>query len=179
MQQYYYSFPDECPFRLLIMTDSEFKPLIVEGEEVGEYNDTIFSFDKYQMATVELWTSPREFDAYQYDWDAFKEFYKPDNEDEMYAECEDEDFTPGMNGIDTIDIEKWLLSFCEDKEWIKDEFYFIVHWRRYAIYKKEVYGDDGEFEWCLEDMGASSPDRYYYKDGKIEEGWSTPMEEDE
>jgi hypothetical protein len=179
MQQYYYSFPDECPFRLLIMTDSEFKPLIVEGEEVGEYNDTIFSFDKYQMATVELWTSPREFDAYQYDWDAFKEFYKPDNEDEMYAECEDEDFTPGMNGIDTIDIEKWLLSFCEDKEWIKDEFYFIVHWRRYAIYKKEVYGDDGEFEWCLEDMGASSPDRYYYKDGKIEEGWSTPMEDDE
>jgi len=179
MQQYYYSFPDECPFRLLIMTDSEFKPLIVEGEEVGEYNDTIFSFDKYQMATVELWTSPREFDAYQYDWDAFKEFYKPDNDDEQYAECEDEDFTPGMNGIDTIDIEKWLLAFCEDKEWIKDEFYFIVHWRRYAIYKKEVYGDDGEFEWCLEDMGASSPDRYYYKDGKIEEGWSTPMEDDE
>ena len=179
MQQYYYSFPDECPFRLLIMTDSEFKPLIVEGEEVGEYNDTIFSFDKYQMATVELWTSPREFDAYQYDWDAFKEFYKPDNEDEMYAECEDEDFTPGMNGIDTIDIEKWLLSFCEDKEWIKDEFYFIAHWRRYAIYKKEVYGDDGEFEWCLEDMGASSPDRYFYKDGKIEEGWSTPMEDEE
>ena len=161
------------------MTDSEFKPLIVEGEEVGEYNDTIFSFDKYQMATVELWTSPREFDAYQYDWDAFKEFYKPDNEDEMYAECEDEDFTPGMNGIDTIDIEKWLLAFCEDKEWIKDEFYFIAHWRRYAIYKKEVYGDDGEFEWCLEDMGASSPDRYFYKDGKIEEGWSTPMEDDE
>ena len=179
MQQYYYSFPDECPFRLLIMTDSEFKPLIVEGEEVGEYNDTIFSFDKYQMATVELWTSPREFDAYQYDWDAFKEFYKPDNDDEQYAECEDEDFTPGMNGIDTIDIEKWLLAFCEDKEWIKDEFYFIAHWRRYAIYKKEVYGDDGEFEWCLEDMGASSPDRYYYKDGKIEEGWSTPMEDDE
>ena len=179
MQQYYYSFPDECPFRLLIMTDSEFKPLIVEGEEVGEYNDTIFSFDKYQMATVELWTSPREFDAYQYDWDAFKEFYKPDNEDEMYAECEDEDFTPGMNGIDTIDIEKWLLAFCEDKEWIKDEFYFIAHWRRYAIYKKEVYGDDGEFEWCLEDMGASSPDRYCYKNGKIEEGWSTPMEDDE
>ena len=179
MQQYYYSFPDECPFRLLIMTDSEFKPLIVEGEEVGEYNDTIFSFDKYQMATVELWTSPREFDAYQYDWDAFKEFYKPDNDDEQYAECEDEDFTPGMNGIDTIDIEKWLLAFCEDKEWIKDEFYFIVHWRRYAVYKKEVYGDDGEFEWCLEDMGASSPDRYYYKDGKIEEGWSTPMEDDE
>ena len=115
------------------MTD-DFRPLIVEGEEVGEYNDTTFSFDKYQMATVELWTSPREFDAYQYDWDAFKEFYKPDNEDEMYAECEDEDFTPGMNGIDTIDIEKWLLAFCEDKEWIKDEFYFIAHWRRYAIY---------------------------------------------
>ena len=85
------------------MTD-EYKPLIVEGEDVGEYIDTTFSFDKYQMAPVELWTSPREFDAYQYDWDAFKEFYKPDNEDEMYAECEDEDFTPGMNGIDTIDI---------------------------------------------------------------------------
>ena len=45
------------------MTD-EFKPLIVEGEEVGEYNDTTFSFDKYQMATVELWESPKEFDAY-------------------------------------------------------------------------------------------------------------------
>ena len=53
------------------------------------------------------------------------------------------------------------------------------HWRRYAIYKKEVYGDDGEFDWCVEDMGASSPDRYCYKNGKIEEGWSTPMEEDE
>ena len=76
-------------------------------------------------------------------------------------------------------IEKWLLEFCEKTDWIKDEFYFIAHWRRYAIYKKEVYGDDGEFEWCLEDMGASSPDRYFYKDGKIEEGWSTPMEDDE
>ena len=96
----------------------------------------------------------------------------------MYAECEDEDFTPGMNGIDTIDIEKWLLEFCDKNDWIKDEFYFIVHWRRYAIYKKEVYGD-GEEEWCLEDMGASSPDRYFYKDGKIEEGWSTPMEDEE
>jgi hypothetical protein len=61
-------------------------------------------------------------------------------------------FTPGMNGIDTIDIEKWLLAFCEDKEWIKDEFYFIAHWRRYAIYKKEVY-DDSE-EWCLEGYGV-------------------------
>ena len=59
MQQYYYSFPDECPFRLLIMTDSEFKPLIVEGEEVGEYNDTTFSFGKWCMATVELWSSPK------------------------------------------------------------------------------------------------------------------------
>jgi len=37
----------------------EFKPLIVEGEEVGEYNDTTFSFDKYQMATVELWNLPK------------------------------------------------------------------------------------------------------------------------
>ena len=155
----------------------EFKPLIVEGEEVGEYNDTTFSFDKYQMATVELWESPKEFDAYQYDWEAFSEFYKPENEDYKYAECEDEDFTPGMNGIDTIDIEKWLLEFCDKNDWIKDEFYFIVHWRRYAIYKKEVY-DDCE-EWCLEDMGASSPDRYFYKDGKIEEGWSTPMEDEE
>ena len=99
------------------MTD-EYKPLIVEGEEVGDYNDTTFSFGKWQMATVELWESPKEFDAYQYDWEAFSEFYKPENEDYKYAECEDEDFTPGMNGIDTIDIEKWLLAFCEDKEWI-------------------------------------------------------------
>ena len=156
---------------------SEYKPLIVEGEEVADYDDTTISYNKWQMATVELWTSPREFDAYQYDWDAFKEFYKPDNEDEMYAECEDEDFTPGMNGIDTVDIEKWLLEFCKDKEWIKDEYYFIVHWRRYAIYKKEVY-DDTE-EWCLEDMGESSPDRYCYKNGKIEGHWDTPMEEEE
>ena len=155
----------------------EFKPLIVEGEEVGEYNDTTFSFDKYQMATVELWESPKEFDAYQYDWETFSEFYKPENDDYKYAECEDEDFTPGMNGIDTIDIEKWLLEFCKDKEWIKDEYYFIVHWRRYAIYKKEVY-DDTE-EWCLEDMGESSPDRYCYKNGKIEGHWDTPMEEEE
>ena len=40
--------------KVIIMSD-EFKPLIVEGEEVGEYNDTTFSFDKYQMASVELW----------------------------------------------------------------------------------------------------------------------------
>ena len=158
------------------MTD-EYKPLIVEGEEVGEYNDTTFSFDKYQMATVELWESPKEFDAYQYDWEAFQEFYKPENEDYKYAECEDEDFTPGMNGIDTIDIEKWLLEFCNNNDWIKDEFYFIVHWRRYAIYKKEVYDD--ETYWNVEDMGESSPDRYCYKNGKIEEGWSTPMEDEE
>ena len=157
----------------------EFKPLIVEGEEVGEYNDTTFSFDKYQMATVELWTSPKEFDAYQYDWEVFQEFYKEKNDDYKYVDCEDEEFTPGFRGIDTTDIEKWLLEFCEKTDWIKDEFYFIAHWRRYAIYKKEVYGDDGEFEWCLEDMGASSPDRFFYKDGKIEEGWSTPMEEEE
>ena len=155
----------------------EFKPLIVEGEEVGEYNDTTFSFDKYQMATVELWESPKEFDAYQYDYEAFSEFYKPENDDYKYAECEDEDFTPGMNGIDTVDIEKWLLEFCENTSWIKDEFYFIVHWRRYAIYKKEVY-DDSE-EWCLEDMGESSPDRYHYINGKIEGHWATPMEDEE
>ena len=159
------------------MTD-ESKPLIVEGEEVGEYNDTTFSFDKYQMATVELWTSPKEFDAYQYGWDTFKEFYKPENDEYKYVDCEDEEFTPGFNDIDTVDIEKWLLEFCENTSWIKDEFYFIVHWRRYAIYNKEVY-DDGDFEWCLEDMGASSPDRYYYKDGKIGYDWTTEMEEEE
>ena len=45
------------------MTD-DFKPLIVEGEEVGDYNDTTFSFGKWQMATVELWESPKEFDAF-------------------------------------------------------------------------------------------------------------------
>ena len=156
----------------------EFKPLIVEGEEVGDYNDTTYSFGKWQMATVELWESPKEFDAYQYDYEAFSEFYKPENDDYKYAECEDEEFTPGMNGIDTIDIEKWLLEFCNNNDWIKDEFYFIVHWRRYAIYKKEVYGD-GEEEWCLEDMGESSPDRYCYKNGKIEGHWDTPMEEEE
>ena len=67
------------------MTD-EFKPLIVEGEEVGDYNDTTYSFGKWQMATVELWESPKEFDAYQYDWETFCEFYKPENEDYKYAE---------------------------------------------------------------------------------------------
>ena len=159
------------------MTD-EYKPLIVEGEEVGDYNDTTFSFGKWQMATVELWESPKEFDAYQYDYEAFSEFYKPENDDYKYVDCEDEDFTPGMNGIDTIDIEKWLLEFCNNNDWIKDEFYFIVHWRRYAIYKKEEYSD-GEYEWCLEDMGESSPDRYCYKNGKIEGHWDTPMEEEE
>ena len=158
------------------MTD-EFKPLIVEGEEVGEYNDTTFSFDKYQMATVELWSSPKEFDAYQYDYDTFCEFYKPENEDYKYVDCEDEEFTPGMNGIESNDIEKWLLEFCEKSDYIKDEFYFIVHWRRYAIYKKEEYND--EIYWNVEDMGESSPDRYCYKNGKIEGHWDTPMEEDE
>ena len=158
------------------MTD-EFKPLIVEGEEVGEYNDTTFSFDKYQMATVELWSSPKEFDAYQYDYDTFCEFYKPENDDYKYVDCEDEEFTPGMNGIESNDIEKWLLEFCEKSDYIKDEFYFIVHWRRYAIYKKEEYND--ETYWNVEDMGESSPDRYCYKNGKIEGHWDTPMEEDE
>jgi len=158
------------------MTD-EFKPLIVEGEEVGDYNDTTYSYGKWQMATVELWESPKEFDAYQYGWDTFKEFYKPDDENYKYVDCEDEDFTPGLNGINTTDVEKWLLEFCENTSWIEDEFYFIVHWRRYAIYKKEVY-DDTE-EWCVEDMGESNPERYYYKDGKIEYDWTTPMEEEE
>ena len=99
------------------MTD-EYKPLIVEGEKVGDYDDTTISFDKWCMETVELWTSPKEFDAYQYDWETFKEFYK------------------------------------------------------------EEYGD-GEYYWSVEDMGESHPDRYYYKDGKIEYDWTTPMEEEE
>ena len=158
------------------MTD-EFKPLIVEGEEVGDYNDTTYSYGKWQMATVELWESPKEFDAYQYGWDTFKEFYKPDDENYKYVDCEDEEFTPGMNGINTTDIEKWLLEFCEKNDWIKDEFYFIAHWRRYAIYNKEVY--DGDESWCVEDMGESNPERYYYKDGKIGCDWTTPMEEEE
>ena len=82
------------------MTD-EVKPLIVEGEKVGDYSDTYYGFDKWCMATVELWDSPRQFDAYQQDWETFKEFYKPENEDEEYVECEEEEFTPGMNGIKT------------------------------------------------------------------------------
>ena len=159
------------------MTD-EYKDLIVEGEKVGDYNDTTIGFDKWCMATVELWSSPKEFDAYQYDYDTFCEFYKPENDDYKYVDCEDEEFTPGMNGIESRDIEKWLLEFVNKNDWIKDEFYFIAHWRRYAIYKKYVY-EDGEFDWNVEDMGESSPDRYCYKNGKIEEGWSTPMEEEE
>ena len=159
------------------MTD-EYKDLIVEGEKVGDYNDTTIGFDKWCMATVELWTSPKEFDAYQYDWETFKEFYKEETDEYKYVDCEDEEFTPGMNGIDTTDIEKWLLEFVNKTDWIKDEFYFIAHWRRYAIYKKYVY-EDGDFDWNVEDMGESSPDRYCYKNGKIEEGWSTPMEDEE
>ena len=157
---------------------SEYKPIIVEGEEVADYDDTTISFNKWCMATVELWDSPKEFDAYQYDWETFKEFYKEETDDYKYVDCEDEEFTPGMNGIDTTNVEKWLLEFCNDKEWIKDEFYFIVHWRRYAIFKKEDY-EDGNFEWCVEDMGDSNPERYYYKDGKIECDWTTPMEDEE
>ena len=158
------------------MTD-EYKDLIVEGEKVGDYNDTTIGFDKWCMATVELWSSPKEFDAYQYDYETFCEFYKPENDDYKYVDCEDEEFTPGMNGIESRDIEKWLLEFVNKNDWIKDEFYFVVHWRRYAIYKKEVYDD--ETYWNVEDMGESSPDRYCYKNGKIEEGWSTPMEDEE
>jgi len=156
----------------------EYKDLIVEGEKVGDYNDTTIGFDKWCMATVELWSSPKEFDAYQYDYETFCEFYKPENDDYKYVDCEDEEFTPGMNGIESRDIEKWLLEFVNKNDWIKDEFYFIAHWRRYAIYKKYVY-EDGDFDWNVEDMGESSPDRYCYKNGKIEEGWSTPMEEEE
>ena len=66
--------------RMKKMSD-ELKPLIVEGEKVGDYNDTTYAFDKYQMATVELWTSPKEFDAYQSGWESFSEFYKPENDD--------------------------------------------------------------------------------------------------
>ena len=156
----------------------EYKDLIVEGEKVGDYNDTTIGFDKWCMATVELWSSPKEFDAYQYDYDTFCEFYKPENDDYKYVDCEEEEFTPGMNGIESRDIEKWLLEFVNKNDWIKDEFYFIAHWRRYAIYKKYVY-EDGDFDWNVEDMGESSPDRYCYKNGKIEEGWSTPMEDEE
>ena len=156
----------------------EYKPLIVEGEKVGDYDDTTIAFDKWCIATVELWTSPKEFDAYQYDWEVFKEFYKEETDEYKYVDCEDEEFTPGMNGIETNDIEKWLLEFCEKTDWIKDEFYFIVHWRRYAIYEKYVY-EDGDFDWNVEDMGESNPDRYCYKDGKIEYDWTTPMEEEE
>ena len=156
----------------------EYKPLIVEGEEVGDYSDTTYSFGKWQMATVELWTSPKEFDAYQYDWETFKEFYKEETDEYKYVDCEDEEFTPGFRGIETNDIEKWLLEFCEKTDWIKDEFYFIVHWRSYAIYEKYVY-EDGDFDWNVEDMGESQPDRYCYKDGKIEYDWTTPMEEEE
>jgi len=159
------------------MTD-EYKDLIVEGEKVGDYNDTTIGFDKWCMATVELWNSPKEFDAYQYDWETFKEFYKEETDEYKYVDCEDEEFTPGMNGIESRDIEKWLLEFVNKNDWIKDEFYFIAHWRRYAIYKKYVY-EDGEFDWNVEDMGESSPDRYCYKNGQIEEGWSTPMEDEE
>ena len=159
------------------MTD-EYKDLIVEGEKVGDYNDTTIGFDKWCMATVELWTSPKEFDAYQYDWETFKEFYKEETDEYKYVDCEDDEFTPGMNGIDTTDIEKWLLEFVNKTDWIKDEFYFIAHWRRYAIYKKYVY-EDGDFDWNVEDMGESNPDRYQYKDGKIEGHWDTPMEEEE
>ena len=32
---------------------SEYKPLIVEGEKVGDYDDTTIAFDKWCMATVE------------------------------------------------------------------------------------------------------------------------------
>ena len=38
--------------------------------------------------------------------------------------------------------------------------------------------EDGDEEWCLEDMGESSPDRYHYINGKIEGHWDTPMEEE-
>ena len=34
------------------MTD-EVKPLIVDGEKVGDYSDSYYGFDKWCMATVE------------------------------------------------------------------------------------------------------------------------------
>ena len=159
----------------------EFKTLIVNGEEVGDYNDDTISFGKWQMATVELWDSPKDFDAYQYDPEDFNEFYKPDVKLEHHGDVEDVDFTPGMNGIKTTSIEEWLLEYVKQEE-LNDPFYFIVHWRRYAIYKRYEYKDNegnSEFEWGLEDAGESSPDRYHYKDGKILGDWSTQMEDDE
>ena len=69
--------------------NDDLKPLVVEGKKVGDYDDSTFSFDKWQMATVELWESPKEFDAYQYDYEEFYEFYKPENDD--YEEFESED----------------------------------------------------------------------------------------
>ena len=83
-----------------------------------------------------------------------------------------------INEIIEADIQLKINDYIEKNDWIKDEFYFIAHWRRYAIYKKYVY-EDGEFDWNVEDMGASSPDRYHYKDGKIHGEWSTPMEDEE
>ena len=126
----------------------EFKTLIVNGEEVGDYNDDTISFGKWQMATVELWDSPKDFDAYQNDPEDFNEFYKPDVKLEHHGDVEDVDFTPGMNGIKTTSIEEWLLDHVKQEE-LNDPFYFIVHWRRYAVYKKHEYKDsegNTEFE---------------------------------
>ena len=89
----------------------EFETLIVNGEEVGDYNDDTISFGKWQMATVELWDSPKDFDAYQYDPEDFNEFYKPDVKLEYPGDVEDVDFTPGMNGIKT-EVEAARLRLC-------------------------------------------------------------------
>ena len=43
----------------------------------------------------------------------------------------------------------------------------------------ETNWKDGDESWCVEDMGESNPERYYYKDGKIGCDWTTPMEEEE
>ena len=107
------------------MMSDEFKTLIVNGEEVGDYNDDTISFGKWQMATVELWDSPMDFDAYQYDPEDFNEFYKPDVKLEYPGDVEDVDFTPGMNGIKTTSIEEWLLDYAKQEE-LNDPFYFML-----------------------------------------------------
>ena len=65
------------------MTD-EYKPLIVEGEEVADYDDTTISFNKWCIETVELWENPNAFDSEKYDWETFKSFYKEENDDYKY-----------------------------------------------------------------------------------------------
>jgi hypothetical protein len=68
-------------------------PLIVEGEEVGEYNDTTFSFDKYQMANCRVVDiSQRILMLISMTGKYSKSFYKEKNDDYKYVDCEDEEF---------------------------------------------------------------------------------------